>query len=181
MLFFKKLIDIFSKKPQYLVPGSMKPHFVGFMLHKGPRFKGNMFQEELRCQRRKKQKRKRDNERRGQSLAGFFQRTNSTNLDQSKGPSPCEGPNFCIVHLRASRVNRYALAFSSRATALAKSSPISSLRAAQLRMRLQPGIVARRGSELAHGLRGQGRRIDQRRRGEVEELHHVVLRGITLG
>src|SRR5712692_7246899 len=153
MLFFKKLIDIFSKKPQYLVPGSMKPHFVGFMLHKGPRFKGNMFQEELRCQRRKKQKRKRDNERRGQSLAGFFQRTNSTNLDQSKGPSPCEGPSFCIELSAVSRS----------------------------RMRLQPGIVARRGSELAHGLRGQGRRIDQRRRGEVEELHHVVLRGITLG
>src|SRR5437763_12962109 len=111
-----------------------------------------MFQEELRCQRRKKQKRKRDNERRGQSLAGFFQRTNSTNLDQSKGPSSCEGPVFCIELSAVSRS----------------------------RMPLQPGIVARRSSLCAHRLGRHWRRIDQRRRAEVKKLQHVVLRGIAL-
>jgi hypothetical protein len=40
-LLFKKLIDILFKKPQYLVASSVKPHFIGFTLHKGPQFKGN--------------------------------------------------------------------------------------------------------------------------------------------
>ncbi|PYX92070.1 MAG: hypothetical protein DMG67_08010 [Acidobacteria bacterium] len=56
--FFKKLIDIFSKKPQYLVPGSMKPHFVGFMLHKGPRFKGNNVPGGTQMPAKKKAKKK---------------------------------------------------------------------------------------------------------------------------
>jgi hypothetical protein len=63
--FFKKLIDFSLKKPQYLVPSDVNTHFVAFALQKGPHSREIMFQEELRCQRRKKQKRKRDNARRG--------------------------------------------------------------------------------------------------------------------
>src|SRR5215472_6806752 len=42
-------------------------------------------------------------------------------------------------------------------------------------------IVARRRALRAHGLRRQGRGVEERGRAEVKELQHVVLRGITLG
>jgi hypothetical protein len=72
VLYFKKVIDNLLKKPQYLVASSVKPHFVVLTLHKGPHSREIMFQEELRCQRRKKQKRKRDNAGRGLIASPVF-------------------------------------------------------------------------------------------------------------